>query len=306
VNPEGCERIQEIITQVELFTSDHTRLQALSVSLGGFGGPMSVGEIQCVLKLFGPDYYRMTAFGMLRRRLEGPVTQAQIESILKLFDSEHTKMMVFRQLSARAPGPGQRRSTRSPRAAPGSSPGAPGAAGTSAQAESAPRGLRWRRKRRPSVPCVPACAGAGVTGLITELTGLRETYLEIGSAKPANAEALEMAETIARIAADTSELFRRLGEKGPDDELAVAQAEYRQQLAKVLAVLGPKYYLDIVRAPHLWDKRAERTAAVKASVTAFADQIVANIQRANSAQDSSVEASLDALAREARTPRNPI
>jgi hypothetical protein len=80
----------------------------------------------------------------------------------------------------------------------------------------------------------------------------------------------------------------------------VARVEYRDQLGKVVDVLGPDYYLDILANPDLWDDPSRRAQAVEVAIAAFEEQILDNIRQVNAAQDLRFQVSLDALARARR------
>ncbi|MDR1634270.1 MAG: hypothetical protein LBS27_04990 [Bifidobacteriaceae bacterium] len=135
---------------------------------------------------------------------------------------------------------------------------------------------------------------------LEELRALRVRYLNARVPGPAFAATKNMAQMIARIVTDTSELFRRLESRGGGDQQAVARVEYRDQVAKVVEVLGPDYYLDILARPDLWDDPRGRARAVEAAVAAFSSQIIDNIKQVNAAQDLRFQVSLDALARAKR------
>jgi hypothetical protein len=139
-----------------------------------------------------------------------------------------------------------------------------------------------------------------VAAHLTALRALRGRYLSLPPAS--HVQGAGMAEVMTRIIADTSELFRRLARRGQRDQMAVAEVEYRDQLAKVAEVLGEDYYLDILARPDLWEDPAGRVEAVDRAVRAFAEQIVANIRQVNAAQDLRFQVSLDALARARRDP----
>jgi hypothetical protein len=135
---------------------------------------------------------------------------------------------------------------------------------------------------------------------LEHLRDLRGRYLGVRAATRAYGPARAMAQQITQIANHTSELFRRLAQRGGGDQLAVAEVEYRDQLAKVAEVLGERYYLDILLNPRLWDDPRGRSAAVEAAVSAFLEQIIENIKQVNAAQDLRFQVSLDALARAKR------
>jgi hypothetical protein len=165
--------------------------------------------------------------------------------------------------------------------------------------------IAWlvRRRRRRGIGTVAKVSKAtpgDVADHLERLRELRGRYLAWHGGGYQAQAAKAMAQAIARIIADTSELFRRIAAKGGGDQMAVAQVEYRDQLAKVAEVLGQDYYLDILARPDLWDDPAGRAKAVDEAVAAFVDQIIDNIKQVNAAQDLRFQVSLDSLARAKR------
>jgi hypothetical protein len=161
--------------------------------------------------------------------------------------------------------------------------------------------VRAYRRRHPAPNLKVSKATPGdVADHLDRLRDLHGRYLGLREPAPALAPAKAMAQSVAKLIADTSELFRRLDAKGGGEQLAVAQVEYRDQLAKVADVLGDGYYLDILVNPGLWENPAERARAVVDAVAAFSEQIIDNIKQVNASQDLRFQVSLDALARAKR------
>jgi hypothetical protein len=136
-----------------------------------------------------------------------------------------------------------------------------------------------------------------VTGQLQQLLTLRDRYSQLGQGPRARDKLNAMAQTITGIVNGTSEFFSRLESRATPDKRAVADAEYRHQLAKVLELLGGDYYLDILTHPQLWDDPFGRSQAVEDAVRAFSEQIIDNIRQVNATQDIRFRVSLDSLVR---------
>ncbi|MDR2253540.1 MAG: hypothetical protein LBD97_06755 [Bifidobacteriaceae bacterium] len=159
-----------------------------------------------------------------------------------------------------------------------------------------------RRRRRVFGPPVRVSRETPpqVAELLEVLRGLRARYLAVREPAAARSAAADMVLAITRIVVDTSELFRRLARKGGGDQIAVAEVEYRDQVSKVVAVLGEDYYLDILTRPELWDDPVGRARVVEDAIEAFAQQIIENTKQVNASQDLRFQVSLDSLARATR------
>ncbi|MDR2380728.1 MAG: hypothetical protein LBE08_06080 [Bifidobacteriaceae bacterium] len=165
---------------------------------------------------------------------------------------------------------------------------------------------RSRRRRAGPEVKVSKAVPDNVADYLVKLRTLRGRYLGIRPGSKPYTRAKAMVAHMGRIVADTSELFRRLARKGGTDQMAVAEVEYRDQLGKVVDVLGEDYYLDILMRPDLWDDPKQRAEAVEAAVTAFGQQIIENIKQVNASQDLRFQVSLDALARAKRDQANGL
>ncbi|MDR3202797.1 MAG: hypothetical protein LBT54_06670 [Bifidobacteriaceae bacterium] len=165
--------------------------------------------------------------------------------------------------------------------------------------------LRRRRRAKGLSAGAPALVGkiseetpGDVRAELDKLKRLHGRYADPSDSPAHRAESLEMANALARILNDTSELFRRIAKKGTGEQKGIARVEYRDQLGKVADLLGDDYYYDIITHPDLWDDPDARGAAVRDSIAAFADQVRDNIKQTNASQDLRFQVSLDALARQ--------
>ncbi|WP_137846403.1 hypothetical protein [Microbacterium sp. 2FI] len=142
-----------------------------------------------------------------------------------------------------------------------------------------------------------ATNGSAPEGVRQQVQKLRSLAIEYGAVGAAgNETAMQVAWDVDKIAANTTELFDRLGRKGGDEaQLGIAEVEYGDTLRKVTAALDRDYLLDILKHPDLWDDPAERVLEVRTAVTAFSTELVENIKQVNARRGLHFQVSLDGL-----------
>lgn len=75
----------------------------------------------------------------------------------------------------------------------------------------------------------------------------------------------------------------------------LAEAEYSDKLARLVAALEPDYLLDLLTRPDLWDAPDERVGEVRDALAAVTTQIVDNIKQVNARKGLLFQVSLDSL-----------
>ncbi len=151
-------------------------------------------------------------------------------------------------------------------------------------------GLIARRSRRkPEVSTDPVPAGIRLR--VNRLRELRADY----AAVPGNPVAAETAVGIDALASHVEQLFLRLNAKAGEDQSVLAEAEYSDKLARLVAALDRDYLLDLLTRPDLWDAPDERVAEVREALAAVTTQIVDNIKQVNARTGLLFQVSLDSL-----------
>ncbi|WP_194764435.1 hypothetical protein [Microbacterium sp. UFMG61] len=151
-------------------------------------------------------------------------------------------------------------------------------------------GLLMRRRRRKlavSTDPVPA----GIRLRVNRLRELRADY----AAVPGSPVASETAAGIDALASHVEQLFIRLNAKAGQDQSVLAEAEYSDKLARLVAALDRDYLLDLLTRPDLWDAPDERIAEVREALAAVTTQIVDNIKQVNARTGLLFQVSLDSL-----------
>ena len=153
-------------------------------------------------------------------------------------------------------------------------------------------GLIARRRRKPAAsrenadPVPP-----GIRLRVNRLRELSPSY----AAVPGNAIAAETATNIDTLASHVEQLFIRLDAKAGEDQSVIAEAEYADKLARLVAALDRDYLLDLLTRPDLWDAPDERVDEVREALTAVTTQIVDNIKQVNARKGLLFQVSLDSL-----------
>lgn len=151
-------------------------------------------------------------------------------------------------------------------------------------------GLIARRRRRTaavSIDPVPA----GIRLRVNRLRELRADY----AAVPGSPVAAETAAGIDALASHVEQLFIRLDAKAGEDQSVLAEAEYSDKLARLVAALDRDYLLDLLTRPDLWDAPDERIAEVREALSSVTTQIVDNIKQVNARKGLLFQVSLDSL-----------
>jgi hypothetical protein len=145
------------------------------------------------------------------------------------------------------------------------------------------------RRRRPGRQPLPD----RIRPLVVQLRGLSGEYAAAGASGDAVASAV--AQDVASIANNTTELFERLDRKGDEGQRGTAAIEYGETLRKLTAALDRDYLLDILRHPDLWDDPVERVNEVRTALSAFSVELVENIKQVNARRGLHFQVSLDGL-----------
>lgn len=153
-------------------------------------------------------------------------------------------------------------------------------------------GLVARRRRRPAAK--DASADPVPPGIRLRVTRLRE-LAPFYAGVPGNPIAAETAANIEALASHVEQLFIRLDAKAGEDQSAIAEAEYSDKLARLVAALDRDYLLDLLTRPDLWDDPDERIGEVREALDAVTTQIVDNIKQVNARKGLLFQVSLDSL-----------
>ena len=152
-------------------------------------------------------------------------------------------------------------------------------------------GLLTRRRRAPQAVAAADPVPAGIRLRVNRLRELRADYANL----PDNPVAAETATRIDALASHVEQLFVRLDAKAGEDQSVLAEAEYSDKLARLVAALEPDYLLDLLTRPDLWDAPDERVAEVREALAAVTTQIVDNIKQVNARKGLLFQVSLDSL-----------
>ena len=150
-------------------------------------------------------------------------------------------------------------------------------------------GLIARRRRKPAASTDPVPAGIRLR--VNRLRELRADY----AAVPGSPVAAETAAAIDALASHVEQLFIRLDAKAGEDQSVLAEAEYSDKLARLVAALDRDYLLDLLTRPDLWDAPDERIGEVRDALTAVTTQIVDNIKQVNARRGLLFQVALDTL-----------
>jgi hypothetical protein len=150
-------------------------------------------------------------------------------------------------------------------------------------------GLIARRRRGPAVSTDPVPAGIRLR--VNRLRELRADY----AAVPGSPVAAETAAGIDALASHVEQLFIRLDARAGEDQSVLAEAEYSDKLARLVAALDRDYLLDLLTRPDLWDAPDERIAEVREALSSVTTQIVDNIKQVNARKGLLFQVSLDSL-----------
>ncbi|WP_417503216.1 hypothetical protein [Microbacterium sp.] len=150
-------------------------------------------------------------------------------------------------------------------------------------------GLLARRRRTPKTAADPVPPGIRLR--VDRLRELRVDYANL----PGNPVAAETAAGIEALASHVEQLFVRLDAKAETDQVALAEAEYSDKLARLVAALERDYLLDLITRPDLWDAPEERVAEVREALAAVTTQIIDNIKQVNARKGLLFQVSLDSL-----------
>lgn len=151
-------------------------------------------------------------------------------------------------------------------------------------------GLLRRRKARKATPSTDPVP-PGIRLRVNRLRELQPLYAGL----PGNRVALETATGIDALASHIEQLFIRLDAKAGEDQSAMAEVEYSDKLARVVAALDRDYLLDLLTRPDLWDDPDERIGEVRDALAAVTTQIVDNIKQVNARKGLLFQVSLDSL-----------
>lgn len=150
-------------------------------------------------------------------------------------------------------------------------------------------GLLARRRRTPAASADPV-----PTGIRLRVNRLRELRVDYANL-PGNAMAAETAAGLDALASHVEQLFIRLDAKAGEDQSTLAEAEYSDKLARLVAALDRDYLLDLLARPDLWDDPDERIGEVREALAGLTTQIVDNIKQVNARKGLLFQVSLDSL-----------
>lgn len=149
--------------------------------------------------------------------------------------------------------------------------------------------LLARRRRTIAASADPVPAGIRLR--VNRLRELRADYASL----PGNSVAAETAAGIDALASHVEQLFIRLDAKAGEDQSTLAEAEYSDKLARLVAALDRDYLLDLLTRPDLWDDPDERIGEVREALNGLTTQIVDNIKQVNARKGLLFQVSLDSL-----------
>lgn len=152
-------------------------------------------------------------------------------------------------------------------------------------------GLLARRRRTPASVTASDPVPAGIRLRVDRLRELQADYAR----GPGDAVAAQTAAGIDALASHVEQLFLRLDAKADADQIALAEAEYSDKLARLVAALEPDYLLDLLTRPDLWDAPDERIGEVREALDGLTTQIVDNIKQVNARKGLLFQVSLDSL-----------
>lgn len=153
-------------------------------------------------------------------------------------------------------------------------------------------GLLARRRRKPAAGSTSADpVPPGIRLRVNRLRELVPFYAGV----PDNPIAAETAANIEGLASHVEQLFIRLDAKAGEDQSTIAEVEYSDKLARLVAALDRDYLLDLLTRPDLWDAPDERVGEVREALSAVTTQIVDNIKQVNARKGLLFQVSLDSL-----------
>jgi|GEM_PF-7059438 len=135
-------------------------------------------------------------------------------------------------------------------------------------------------------------------------TATGQTLASAAVPVPPGGHGAQVAVALRAIVTRTVQLFDRLAVKGSDQQVRLAVVSFTDILGKVAQVASPHYLGDMLTHPELWNRPAERVAAVQAALTDVEAQLVANIRQVNEATELDFTVALATLA--AAAPDNAL
>ncbi|MEU4014150.1 hypothetical protein AB0E56_02685 [Microbacterium sp. NPDC028030] len=151
--------------------------------------------------------------------------------------------------------------------------------------------LVLRRRRAPKAAATADPLPPAIRLRVNRLRELRVDYANLRG----DAVAAETAASIDTLASHVEQLFVRLDAKAEADQVMLAEAEYADKLARLVAALEPDYLLDLLTRPDLWDSPQERVDEVREALAGLTTQIVDNIKQVNARKGLLFQVSLDSL-----------
>ena len=147
------------------------------------------------------------------------------------------------------------------------------------------------RRRRRAATLDDDPVPADIRLRVNRLRALRADY----AALPRDAIAAETTDRIDALASNVEQLFTRLSSKAGQDQKVLAEVEYSDKLARLVAALDRDYLLDLLTRPDLWQDPQGRIMEVREALTAFNTQIIDNIKQVNARKGLLFQVSLDSL-----------
>ena len=100
---------------------------------------------------------------------------------------------------------------------------------------------------------------------------------------------------LTRVVSDLQELLRRLDDRGTEQQVRMAKAQYADTLDKVALTVKPDYLKDLIDHPNLWNNAEQRIVAVGSALDTVSGQILANIRATNDRTDLDFQVALASL-----------
>lgn len=104
-----------------------------------------------------------------------------------------------------------------------------------------------------------------------------------------------VSDKLSRVVTDLQELLRRLDDRGTEQQVRMAKAQYADTLEKVALTVKPEYLKDLIDHPNLWNHAEQRIVAVGSALDTVSGQILANIRATNDRTDLDFQVALASL-----------
>src|SRR5690606_36650420 len=133
-----------------------------------------------------------------------------------------------------------------------------------------------RRRRREADPSV---IPPTIRQRTDRLAALGRDYAQLGAR--GNAVAAATATEIQTLVSHVGQLFPRLDAKAGPAQRTLAEVEYSDKLARLVAALDHDYFYDLLVHPQLWEAPQERIQETRDALRAVTAQVLDNIKQVN-------------------------